>query len=240
MPRDTDGLEAQIARHERRAWHAGGVTGYRQLEGPQLAHTVARLHERIDARFHPPRGLGAVAGDLEKLVVLVDRDTDDSATRAGRSRLVARTLSALIVAASLVALVLVLVDAADEGPNNSFDWLPLIESTINDVVFAAIAVLFLWALPERLERRRLLALLHQLRSLAHVIDMHQLSKDPEQVLASYRPTPASVKADLAPSSCTTTSTTAPRCCRWSPRPRPCAPSTRPTRSCSTRSARSSR
>jgi hypothetical protein len=29
-----------------------------------------------------------------------------------------------------------------------------------------------------------------------VIDMHQLSKDPEQVLASYRPTAASVKADL--------------------------------------------
>jgi len=31
-----------------------------------------------------------------------------------------------------------------------------------------------------------------------VIDMHQLSKDPEQVLASYRPTQASVKADLSP------------------------------------------
>ena len=52
---------------------------------------MARLRERIDARFDPPRGLGAVAGDLEKLVLVVDRDTDDSATRADRSRLVART-----------------------------------------------------------------------------------------------------------------------------------------------------
>ena len=135
---------------------------------------------------------------LEGLVLTVDRQTDESAARVRRTRLLARVVSAVIVAASAFALVLVLADAADEGPSQSFDWLPLIESTINDVVFAAIAVLFLWALPERLERRGRLALLHQLRSLAHVIDVHQLSEDPEQVFASYRPTPASVKTDLTP------------------------------------------
>ena len=66
--------------------------------------------------------------------------------------------------------------------------MPLVESTVNDVVFAAIAVFFLWALPERLERRTLLDLLHQLRSLAHVVDMHQLDKDPEQARPDYVPT----------------------------------------------------
>jgi hypothetical protein len=172
------------------------VTGYRQLEGPRLAQTVGRLRERIDARFDPPRGLGEVAGELGDLVLKVDLETDESASRVRRSRFLARAFSALIVLTSAYALVLVMADAANEGPSQSFDWLPLIESTINDLVFAAIAVLFLWALPERLERRRLLALLHQLRSLAHVIDMHQLSKD--QVFASYRPTSASVKSDLAP------------------------------------------
>jgi hypothetical protein len=59
-------------------------------------------------------------------------------------------------------------------------------------VFAAIAVVFLWAFPERLERRALLRLLHRLRSLAHVIDMHQLSKDPEQLSPTYTPTAQSV------------------------------------------------
>ena len=66
--------------------------------------------------------------------------------------------------------------------------MPLVESTINDVVFAAIAVFFLWALPERRERRTLVGLLHQLRTLAHVVDMHQLDKDPEQARADYVPT----------------------------------------------------
>lgn len=83
-----------------------------------------------------------------------------------------------------------------EGMARTVDWVPLVESIINDLVFAAIAVLFLWAMPERLERRSLLALLHRLRSLAHVIDMHQLSKDPEQVTADYEPTEESIRHGL--------------------------------------------
>ena len=74
--------------------------------------------------------------------------------------------------------------------------MPLVESVINDLVFSAIAMLFLWAFPERLERRTLLRLLHRLRSLAHVIDMHQLSKDPEQVSPTYTRTAESVSHGL--------------------------------------------
>ena len=49
------------------------------------------------------------------------------------------------------------------------------------MVFAAIAVFFLTELPNRLERRRLLPQLHRLRSLAHIVDMHQLTKAPERL-----------------------------------------------------------
>jgi hypothetical protein len=38
----------------------------------------------------------------------------------------------------------------------------------------------------------MLRLLHRLRSLAHVIDMHQLSKDPEQLSPTYTPTAQSI------------------------------------------------
>lgn len=47
-----------------------------------------------------------------------------------------------------------------------------------------------------MERRTLLGLLHRLRSLAHVIDVHQLSKDAEQVSPSYTPTAQSVAHGL--------------------------------------------
>ena len=58
-------------------------------------------------------------------------------------------------------------------------------------MFAAIAIWFLFTVPERLRRADTLALLHELRSLAHVIDMHQLNKDPERLRASFTPTPVS-------------------------------------------------
>lgn len=44
----------------------------------------------------------------------------------------------------------------------------LVESAINDLAFAAIALYFLYALPGRIVRGRLLELLHRLRSLACV------------------------------------------------------------------------
>ena len=66
------------------------------------------------------------------------------------------------------------------------DWLALLESGVNDLVFSALAIWFLMMLPARLERARMLALLHRLRSVAHVIDMHQLVKVPER-LPTARP-----------------------------------------------------
>jgi hypothetical protein len=74
---------------------------------------------------------------------------------------------------------------------SSIDVLGLAETAISDLVYAAIAVFFLWSFPERLQRSRLLDLLHQLRSTAHVIDMHQLTKDPEQLRPTFKPTKVS-------------------------------------------------
>ena len=50
----------------------------------------------------------------------------------------------------------------------------------------------------RQRRRQTLATLHRLRSLTHVIDMHQLTKDPERILSAPPPTDASIEPDLAP------------------------------------------
>lgn len=55
----------------------------------------------------------------------------------------------------------------------------------------SIAVYFLLTIETRLKRRRALRTLHQLRSLAHVVDMHQLTKDPEQLLLAPKDTPSS-------------------------------------------------
>jgi hypothetical protein len=161
-----------------------------RLESAYVADTVGRLEGRIRARF-PDRRLANVAAELGAAVPEIHEGFERSKARRRQVRLFSRVASGLIVITALAALGFALRDAFTTGTQQSFDWVPLVESLINDVVFAALAVFFLWAMPERLERRALLDLLHRLRSLAHVVDMHQLDKDPEQARADYQPTAAS-------------------------------------------------
>jgi hypothetical protein len=122
--------------------------------------------------------------DLGQLVVLVRTEAGQSHARLKRTSLVTRATSITIIAATVFALVFSLRSAVIEGLGQTTDWVPLVESVINDLVFAAIAVFFLYALPGRMARERLLAQLHRLRSLAHIVDMHQLTKDPERLLSA--------------------------------------------------------
>ena len=102
-----------------------------------------------------------------------------------------------MLAVTLLALVFAARDAITGNEKlSSVDMLDVAGTAISDVVYAAIAIFFLWSFPERLERSRLLSLLHQLRSTAHVIDMHQLTKDPEQLKPSFVPTSKSTKLGM--------------------------------------------
>ncbi len=166
-----------------------------QLVADHVGATVEQLERRIRARFGD-RGLTRAANDLRRLVEEVQTEAGQSHIRLRRTTLMARTTSITIIVATVAALVFSLREAFIEGLERSQDWVPLVESVVNDLVFAAIAMLFLWAFPERLERRTMLRLLHRLRSLAHVIDMHQLSKDPEQVSPTYTRTSQSVSHGL--------------------------------------------
>ena len=56
------------------------------------------------------------------------------------------------------------------------------QNIIQDLVYLAIGVFFLVRLETTIKRHRVSRIIHQLRSLAHVIDMHQLTKDPHRVL----------------------------------------------------------
>ena len=102
-------------------------------------------------------------------------------------------MAVVLLAAGVIGLAAAFRNALS-GP--SVDWIPLAESLVNDIVFVAVAVYFLVALPDRLERRRLLRLLHRLRSLAHIIDMHQLTKDPDRLRPGWQSTSQSVTVGL--------------------------------------------
>jgi hypothetical protein len=166
-----------------------------RLDAREVRLTVDRLEERIAARF-PGRGIVRLAARLATLVDEVESIAPGINTRLRRARVVSRVAAGLVLVATLAAVSLALRDAVHGGVRRGVDWLPLIESTINDVVFAGIALYFVYTIPERLQRGRSLALLHRVRSLAHVVDMHQLTKDPERLRPDFVATARSVDPQL--------------------------------------------
>jgi len=166
------------------------------LEAPAVRETVQELYGRIEARF-PKRGLLAVCGDLLLLVEEVQNSSNRTHQRIHIARLASRVVMVLVLAGTAFALIMAARDVVRHGLDSFVDLLPLIETAINDIVFAGIAVFFLWSFPERVQRGQLLTLLHQLRSTAHIIDMHQLTKDPEQLKPSFVRTSKSTRLNMS-------------------------------------------
>lgn len=171
------------------------MSSFQRLDATPVQRTVDRLGERIAARF-PDRGLRRVADELGVLTADVAVGASAIRGRVRWVRLGSRIAAVAVLLATVVVFVLASRDAVDAGPDKSFEWVPLIESAINDLVFAGLALWFLHALPQRVERGHLLDLLHRLRSLAHIVDMHQLTKDPERLRPDFVETSASVEVDL--------------------------------------------
>ncbi len=61
------------------------------------------------------------------------------------------------------------------------------ESVVNLVILIGAFVWSLWKLEDGVRRGRIMKALHEFRSLAHVIDMHQLTKDPTVVIGATEP-----------------------------------------------------
>ena len=148
------------------------------LEPGKVLATIEALQRRIAERF-PGSGLEGVCASLLELGKHSRERIAWIATPIVGLRILAILLSALLVvgvAAAIAGL------RTDEGPLTFVELVQGIESAVNDVVFIGIAIFFLWTLERRIRRTRALTAIHELRSLAHVIDMHQLTKDPGRIL----------------------------------------------------------
>ena len=159
---------------------AAGDTGARE--------TLERYQDRL------ARALAMVVDLIDPDVIVlaaVVRELEQVAERAASTAAwISRPLVGLRVAIGLL-VVLVVVGLAVSltslqvhvGVPTLPELVQGIEAAINDVIYLAIAAFFLITIETRIKRRRALGALHELRAIAHVIDMHQLTKDPEIALA---------------------------------------------------------
>jgi hypothetical protein len=165
---------------------------YRSLDSEKIVDTIGTLCRRIDERF-PNSGLSRVCREL----LTVAGESQKRSAWIAKPQKSLRFLIAFLVTLLVAGLSAVLMNSP--LPRNGFDLIGLVqvsEAGLNVTILLGAAILFLFTAEVRIKRGRALKAIHELRALAHVIDMHQLTKDPERLLARGMETPSSPKPIL--------------------------------------------
>jgi hypothetical protein len=165
------------------------------LDAPKVIETIATLQRRIVERF-PGAGLGVVCGDL----LTVAQASSARAQRIARRHVLLRLglLALSLGAAGLLAWVLSQLDLSRTSADSVYTVFQGIEAVANLAVLTGATLLFMITIEQRLKRRRALAALHELRLIMHVIDMHQLTKDPTAAMIGGGKTASSPARTLTP------------------------------------------
>jgi hypothetical protein len=166
---------------------------YRELELSQVQDTLRTLYNRINERF-PDSGLSQVA---DELCTIAD-ETGPVIDKLTRPHWMVRILVGLAVGLLLVLSggLFALVGSMSLGDDGLGSVLQAVESAAQDLIFLGVAIYFLLRIEGRLKRRIALRDLRRLRAIVHIVDMHQLTKDPEHLLAPAERTASSPQRQL--------------------------------------------
>jgi type VI protein secretion system component VasF len=151
------------------------MAGSRALDPTKVIETIGLLHQRISERF-PGAGLARVASELLQIA----KENSARAERISRRNIPLRAGIYVLLAAGVIGLVWIVrqIDFSRASADSVYSVLQGLEAAANLVVLLGATLFFLVSIEVRLKRRGALAALHELRSIIHVIDMHQLTKDP--------------------------------------------------------------
>ncbi len=165
-----------------------------RLDADKLVATIEKLQARIDERFDE-RGINQRAADLLRIAERARR----LASTIGQPIRWVRVCLSLLIALVVAGLFVIPFDLSGEGSQgrDAFEWLQVLEAGLNDLVLLGAGAFFLVTIETRIKRRRCLRELHELRSYAHVVDMLQLTKDPQRATDGSEDTPASPERDLS-------------------------------------------
>ncbi|MEL6828840.1 MAG: hypothetical protein AAFO63_01760 [Pseudomonadota bacterium] len=147
---------------------------YRSLNGERIVDSIRKVTDRIENRFGG-RGLTQISRELE---TFAEAEVGRAKSLA-RPRFLLRGLTFLVVLAAISSVVwLGWRFGLKLQAEASLEMFEGVEALINILILSAAGIYFLMNLEARVKRHDVLTQLNQLRSIAHIIDMHQVSKDP--------------------------------------------------------------
>lgn len=163
------------------------------LQAAKITQTIERLASRINDRF-PDASLHKVCQQLQS----ISEQAEDRSIWIGRKIGWIRLLSLLLIVLTIVLIVVGIMSLDLETESMTAGRvIELADSASSELLLIGAVFLFLFTMERRMKRSRVLKAIHELRSIAHIIDMHQLTKDPERVISKlYVPTEQSPRPAL--------------------------------------------
>ena len=153
---------------------------FRRLESDKIIETVKALHGRIEERF-PGSGLGKVVAEL----LQVAEETVGRTRWIQQPHLLLRCVAVVLSLGIIVLLAFLVAHVRQFNFEDFTNSVQALDSSISSVVFVGAAILFFLNWEHRIKRDRALKAIHELRAMAHIVDMHQLTKDPESYAGQH-------------------------------------------------------
>lgn len=147
---------------------------FRTLDPDMILATAERLEGRIAERF-PERGLRQVAAEITALSRSIRDEVAALTPPIWGLRLL---LGAVVLGGGAIFLWVGSIVPLNKVGRDAIASLEGVEAAINTALLATLGLMALVRLEARVKRQRVARGLHQLRSVIHVIDMYQLTKDP--------------------------------------------------------------
>ncbi len=167
---------------------------YRSLNLEKTRGTLWKLVQRIEERF-PESGLAQVARELHEISL----EAESKVAWISTPNYYLRTGAGLLIVAILAVLALSFYTVDWRiGTFPMTEFIQVVEAGFNDLVLIGAAIFFLVSIETRVKRARVLASLNELRAIAHVIDMHQLTKDPTELTTPGRRASSVPRHNLTP------------------------------------------
>ncbi len=165
---------------------------YRILDPDKILEKIEVLRRRIQERF-PESDLPKVCGELADIA----RETKETCAGIARPYVPLRIAVGIIIVTILTALAATLMSLRFPGTSLEVtQFLGVLEAALSALVLIGAAMIFLVTVETRIKRSRTLRAINELRAIAHVIDMHQLTKDPSRVVIKGPSTPSSPRVQL--------------------------------------------
>jgi len=165
---------------------------YRQLDAQKIVDTACTLQSRISERFSGS-GLSRLAAEVSAAA----RETLERSRWIRKPHLPLR-IAIYVLLAAILGLFLALVASLEWPKLKQFgEFIQVLEAGLSAMFFISAFVIFLFTWESRIKRNRALKAIHELRAMAHIVDMHQLTKNPDAFFFVQNDTASSPKRTLS-------------------------------------------